>query len=208
MLLLALPELLAERGLKITGVLHLGAHRCEELDLYRRLGVSDENIVWVEANPQLAAEQPHVHNVLIGEVDDQLLPFHVASDTECSSLCEFGTHRESYPEVEETATLKLRTVTVDTFLARKELTQLPLNLVTIHLQGAELQALRGMPQLLTSVSALYMKVATVEIYRGCVLLPALDLYLEARGFQRVVTALTFENWGDALYLRTSPVSTQ
>ncbi len=34
---------------KITGVLHVGGHECEELEYYFRLGVDPDKIYWIEA---------------------------------------------------------------------------------------------------------------------------------------------------------------
>jgi len=37
----------------IKGILHIGAHECEELNDYNLNGITDENIIWIEANPIL-----------------------------------------------------------------------------------------------------------------------------------------------------------
>lgn len=37
-------------------ILHIGACLCEERDLYLRHGVSDADVVWIEANPQLVQQ--------------------------------------------------------------------------------------------------------------------------------------------------------
>jgi hypothetical protein len=39
---------LDSRGIPITGVLHLGAHECEEMGLYQSLGISSSDIVWID----------------------------------------------------------------------------------------------------------------------------------------------------------------
>ena len=36
----------------ITGVLHIGAARCEELEAYRKCGLTNDKIIWIEANPE------------------------------------------------------------------------------------------------------------------------------------------------------------
>ena len=42
-------ELLYKHNIKCKGVLHIGAHECEELEFYERLGISKTNIIWIDA---------------------------------------------------------------------------------------------------------------------------------------------------------------
>ncbi len=71
------------------------------------------------------------------------------------------------------------------------------------IQGAELKALQGAEFILPFANALYLEVNVEELYKGCSLLPELDAYLADRGFQRVLTRIVQEGWGDALYVRIS-----
>ena len=32
------------------GILHVGAHLCEEKELYNSIGITDDNILWIEGN--------------------------------------------------------------------------------------------------------------------------------------------------------------
>jgi len=32
------------------GILHIGAHLCEEKPIYNDIGITDDNILWIEAN--------------------------------------------------------------------------------------------------------------------------------------------------------------
>ena len=50
-MLIELADLVRKHNMKITGVLHVGAHIAEEAEKYQALGVS--NVWWVEANPDL-----------------------------------------------------------------------------------------------------------------------------------------------------------
>lgn len=42
--------LVRKYNLKINGILHIGAYMCEELDAYKKIGLTDQQIVWVEGN--------------------------------------------------------------------------------------------------------------------------------------------------------------
>ena len=38
--------------IKVNGILHIGAHDCEELDSYVKGGCPKDKIIWIEANPE------------------------------------------------------------------------------------------------------------------------------------------------------------
>ena len=52
-MLIKINELLSKYNLKIKGILHVGAHECEELLDYMRAGVKMNNIYWVEGNKDI-----------------------------------------------------------------------------------------------------------------------------------------------------------
>ena len=52
-MLIKINELLRKYDLKIKGILHVGAHECEELLDYMRAGVKRNNIYWVEGNKDI-----------------------------------------------------------------------------------------------------------------------------------------------------------
>jgi len=37
-------------NITLTGVLHLGAHECEELGFYHQMGLANSDIIWIDAN--------------------------------------------------------------------------------------------------------------------------------------------------------------
>lgn len=49
----ALPAIMTRHGVPAHGVVHVGAHEAQELDVYRACGFS--RMLWVEPNPDLAA---------------------------------------------------------------------------------------------------------------------------------------------------------
>ena len=49
--------------------------------------------------------------------------------------------------------------------------------------------------------AQYLEVNEKELYKGCGLLPEMDVFLETHGFKRVLMEMTCHGWGDALYVR-------
>ena len=208
--MLALSLITEEYKLQVTGVLHIGAHTCEERGDYHRMGLTDNDVIWIEGDPSLVQRQKisdsrvQIYQALISDVDNEDCSLMVASnDGGSSSILDFGTHKNSYPGIVEVNRIPLQTVTMDTFFTRHpELPIHKINLVNIDIQGAELKALRGMTSLLPQLTALYLEVNTQEVYKGCALLPDIDAFLSEYNFQRVRQALREDaGWGEALYIR-------
>lgn len=109
--LIDLQQLIATYDLRVTGVLHLGAHLGEEADAYRANRI--ERVVWIEGNPELLenlsrAVEPHGHRVvpaLIGARDGEAAELHVTNNYESSSILPLGTHREHHSEIYVTHSL-------------------------------------------------------------------------------------------------------
>lgn len=186
--------------LNVRGVLHVGAHDCEELPLYRdKWGLTDNQILWIDANPD--KKVPYCH--AISDRDGERRAFHISNNLQSSSLLEFGTHRAEHPEVEYTHSIEVETITLDTFFDTYRLDPKQYNFWNLDIQGAELLALKGGTRALQYADWVYLEVNIKELYKGCALLPEVDLFLEAAGFQRTHTALTEHGWGDALYARST-----
>lgn len=191
-------------GIKIHGVLHIGAHLCEEKNLYESWGVSSENIIWVDAIPRCEG----VHKAVISNTDGEKVTFYTTNNHQSSSILEMGTHQIRHPYVTVTGSEERDTTTIDTFMTQfpPEL-QNSINYVHLDIQGAELKALQGALTLLPQVDAIMTEVNVEHLYKDCALLPEIDAFLASHGFQRVWTDINQHNWGDALYLTTKKIPT-
>lgn len=208
MLLIPLETMFAEHGVQPKGVLHLGAHTGEEAAAYRQAGA--ERVIWFEANPrtfdQLAAhlasfpEQRAVH-AAVSDVDDHMVTFTIASNNQSSSLLRMKHHLARYPGILEVERVEVRTVTVDTYLARAGLSPSDYDFAVLDLQGAEILALRGMKGCLPHLRWILTEVSFEELYEGGPLIEDLDAFLAQHGMVRAATVDTGKGWGDALYVR-------
>jgi hypothetical protein len=202
----AVRDELAKHGVVARGVFHVGAHNCEELDGYNRIGISAEKVVWVEALAEKVLVTktrgiPNIYHAVITDKDGVEVTFHVGNDTQVSSVLEFGTCTTEHPWVQYVSQFTAPGVTVDTFFSREGLDAAHYNLWNFDIQGAELMALRGATAALSHAEALYLEVNVKELYKGCGLLPELDAFLGSHGFQRIRTEMTNHGWGDALFIR-------
>jgi FkbM family methyltransferase len=195
---------LKAKNILVKGILHIGAHECEELAAYVRNGTPASEVDWIEANPELvarmAAKGIKVHNAAISDVEAEL-PFHITNNGQSSSLLEFGTHATSYPWCKVVKTLTVKTERLTTVVAREHIPMERRNFWNLDIQGAELSALKSAGDLLRYVDAIYTEVNTREVYKGCAILSDLDAFLEKNGFYRHSISMTNEGWGDALYIR-------
>ena len=190
--------------LNIKGILHVGAHKCEEQNVYLK-HTNNENIYWVEAIDYLVEEnlksnpELNIINECVGDIDDKEITFKISNNTLSSSILELGEHKNLHPHVEFIKVLNKKTKTLKTILENNNLKN-KFNLLILDLQGAELLALKGLDNLLNNFDFIYTEVNEKEIYIDCVLLNELDTYLNNSGFDRKYLN-TLNSYGNALYIR-------
>ena len=187
---------------EITGVLHVGGHLAEELEIYMSNNI--ENVIWVEADQkrsnQIKKLVPAQHQVIcsvVGDEDGKTVTFHEANNGQSSSIFNFGTHVVEHPEVFYVSETKKRMRRLDTLAAEYSFHEF--NFLNLDIQGAELLAIKGLGNLLNEVKYIYTEVNEKSLYEGCCLISDLDDYLS--GFQRVITEMTHFGWGDAFYVK-------
>jgi FkbM family methyltransferase len=200
-------EILNPLNIKIQGVLHIGAHLCEELKIYESIGIDKSCIDWIEANPELVQTMKergvHVHQAAISDIEEDV-EFKITNNGESSSLLEFGTHATSYSWCKVVKSIRVQTKTLDSVVRTNNIPILKRNFWNLDIQGVELNALRSAGRFIDSADAIYSEVNTEEVYKKCSLLSEMDAFLESKGFQRKLIAMTDRGWGDALWVRVRP----
>jgi len=196
----------------VTGVIHVGAHHCEELGYYRDfLKLSNEQIVWIEANPLLVnrCKQFLPTSIILqgvcSEQAGQIVDFTITKNLHdgnhaSSSLLPLGTHKQHHPQVVVDRVIQTTTTTVDDLLAPYQETN-KANMMNLDVQGAELMVLKGALNTLQNIKYIYAEVNEEHLYEGCALMSELDEWLQPFGFKRVETRMTQYKWGDALYVK-------
>jgi FkbM family methyltransferase len=200
-------EIIHSFGINVTGVLHIGAHNCEELQFYKdHLQISPENIVWVDAMEDKIRQNkergiPNQYQAVISDVDDCDVNFNIANNGESSSIFEFGTHSVEHPHIRYVGQQKLKTKTIVSLYVENNLDVKKYNFWNLDIQGAELLALKGSRYIIDYVDAIYLEVNDKELYKGCAMFNELDEFLKSKGFVLVIKDVTRYGWGDALYCR-------
>jgi FkbM family methyltransferase len=200
-----IAKILAENDIHIFGSFHIGAHECEEIHFYKKLGLKLEDVVWVDAihskvNEATKRGIPNVYNAVITDKDDEEIIFNVSNNVQSSSVLEFGTHSKEHPWVVYVDKMNLTSITIDTFFERNNIDASKYNFWNFDIQGAELMALKGATQSIKYAKAIYLEVNEKELYKNCGLITDIDTFLHQYNFKRVVTNITQHGWGDALYI--------
>lgn len=69
-------------------------------------------------------------------------------------------------------------------------------------RGGAIGLKRGV-EALKHVNILYLEVNEKELYKDCALIGDIDDFVGRFGFTRLITKMTKNGWGDAIYVKTS-----
>jgi FkbM family methyltransferase len=199
-------NLLRSLNIGVTGVLHIGAHECEEMPFYSKLGLNDKDVIWIDAISEKVEQAknrgiPNMYNAVVTDSDDKDISFNISNNNESSSVLEFGTHSTEHPHVFFTSKIEMKSITVDTFFKRNGIDGSKCNFWNFDIQGAELMALKGAINSIKHAKVLYLEINEKELYKGCALVTEIDSFLEGYGFIRIHTVMTPHGWGDGLYIK-------
>lgn len=207
--MIPLSELISEYNVKPRGIVHVGAHEGQELDSYLEHQVPE--VIWIEANPTICETlkmrlMPHkghtAYQFAAHEQDQQIVQLNVMENTMSSSILYPKKHLEYYPHVPVTEKIDVVTKKLDTFFAEENIDMSQFNFLNMDIQGAELMTLKGCEMNLVHFDYIYTELNTDYLFEGCCLADEVDEFLMKRGFTRVATRMTGDNWGDALYVRS------
>ena len=176
------------------GVLHLGAHRGTEAEVYNWFG---KKVIWFEAVPYIydqLKENIQVYSnqscfcALLGNEDGTKKNFYISNnDSASSSLFNFSKNTLSGKyfsnrvlQMKKNISLPMKKL--DTILEDQNISADEYDHWIIDLQGAELLALKGSENSLQYCKSMSVEVSTVDIYDGGVMWEELRLWLEKKNF--------------------------
>lgn len=206
-MLIELDDIVKKYSMNINGVLHIGAHECQELPKYLKY-VEKNKIVWLEANPilveKVCSKDPDliVYQEIITDADGQEKILKIANSDQSSSILDFEKHSQDFPNIFYVGEFKGISKTVKTIYQENNIPETFANFLNIDIQGVELLALKGMGNLLENFDYLYLEINTEKMYKDCCLVEEIDAYVKNFGFSRVETKMWHQGgWGDALYIK-------
>lgn len=192
----------------IKGIIHIGAHLCEEHEVYNLSGLKKQ--IWIEGNPRLHEENARrfngnedvkVFNEVIADTEKEIKLF-ISNASMSSSILPLKEHRNQFPGIIYIGEHVTKSKRFDTMAKEQDINMDEYNFLNIDIQGAELLALKSFGELISNIDYIFTEINTIEMYEGCVIIEELDDYLLQKGFERKETAMyELGGWGDALYLR-------
>jgi len=192
-------------NIKIEGILHVGAHECEELDGYINYGLTQNDIIWIDALQEKvdSMNKLGIINIYCNAISNicETTTFNIANNYMSSSLLKFGTHSNYFPEIIYTEERTIQTITLEKFFEINNLNNAKYNFWNLDIQGTELNALIGGAKLLHYVDAIYLEVNVEELYKNCATLNVIESFLKTHGFINVAMYINNEQYGDALFIK-------
>lgn len=202
-MLISLHDLVQKYNVVFKGVLHVGAHECEELNDYLKY-LPINKILWVEGLEDKVQQCKNTFpGVLIEHavVSDtvETVTFNRANNGQSSSILEFGLHKHFHSHVHYVSSCSVETQVLSDILPKYDIDY---NFLNLDIQGVELKALKGMEKYLDKVDYVYTEVNSDYVYEKCALVTEIDEYLKQFNLHRVETSWCQDfRWGDAFYIR-------
>lgn len=191
--------------LKITGVIHVGAHEGQEVYLYEKFKIS--SIALFEPLPNVYAklyenygQKYQTFNVALGNVEGVVtMNIENTNGNKSSSILKPHKHIDYYPHIVFNDTLSVNIQRLDSYTD----TLKNYNMLVIDTQGYEMEVLKGGKVFLEKIDYIICEVNQEELYFDCPMVNDIDDFLESYDFSRVETSWSWDNetWGDALYIK-------
>lgn len=205
---------------KIYGVIHIGAHECEESIAYEYADI--KNVFWVEAQKDLYLKNKkkgfNIGHYCVSSTNNKEVIFNISNNSQSSSYLDLDIHKRDYPGINYIREEKMQTTTLKKIYEKENLKENFANYLHLDIQGAELEALKGAGDLLNNFDYIYTETNLLHMYKDCGLLWDLDDYLKKYNFIRLDTDFNpgdrktisgewpgirdfvIDSWGDVLYV--------
>jgi FkbM family methyltransferase len=202
-MLLDLVKLKEKYGLKIKGILHIGAHFGQEYSIYEELNIKD--VMFFEPLPHTfetlkrnVGDRAVLVNTALGNTVGEIeMNVETVNQGQSSSILEPIIHLQQYPHIKFTDKVMVNITKLDTFIEDRG----KYNFINIDVQGYELEVFKGGSEYLNHIDYVMTEVNRDEVYKGCPRIEELDEYLGTYGFERVESTWDGGTWGDAFYIK-------
>lgn len=196
-----------EYNITPTGIIHIGAHLCEERSSYIDLGLTDSDIIWIEGNTNLVNKNKdtfkniNIYDAIVSDIDGKDVEFILTTNDQANSILEFGEIVNEHPDIKEINRIKKKTITLPTLLKGRDIKKY--NCLVMDIQCAELLALKGMTTILKNFDCILTEVNTKQIYNGCGTFNDIVFMLKEYDIIPTDVTLTEHGWGDAVFIKRS-----
>jgi len=181
--------------IKSSGILHLGAHRGKEAEIYQWF---NKKVLWIEANPNIFSDlNNHIKyyfkqvaiNALLGDENKKKNFFVSNRDASCSSIFDLSDEVKNKKlwkneNIIMKKKIKLAMKKLDTLIAEKEIDIKDYNHWILDLQGSEIQVLKGSIDSLKYCNSMMVEISKKNFYEnGSTQWKDLNKFLNMHGFK-------------------------
>ena len=210
-MLLNFTHLVNKYKLHINGVLHIGAHYGEEIELYKNYLIND--IICFEPLPSnfyilenIVGQKAESYNIALGNENKKILMnVETANNGQSSSILNPKLHIQQYPHITFDKKIEVNMLKLDDFMtfhqANGKNKNKSFNFINIDVQGYELEVFKGGKETLKNIDYIISEVNKEYLYEGCCLIQEIDEFLSEYNFSRAETSWDGITWGDAFYIK-------
>tara|TARA_B100000242_G_scaffold281714_1_gene242269 strand:+ start:2279 stop:3022 length:744 start_codon:yes stop_codon:yes gene_type:complete len=200
-----LPNFIDQFIKEINGIIHVGAHRGQEVRKYIEY---NKKVVLFEPQKEIFADlikkvdnlnNINCYNFALGSKNEiSRLNKSKGNDGLSSSILTPKLHLVTQPDIsfedsEEVEIKRFDSLEIET-----------LNFLTLDVQGLELEVLKGFGRELENVNFIFTEINTKYLYKNNALVSEIDEYLNKYNFVRIYTNIDcFNYFGDAFYVKTN-----
>lgn len=176
----------------VSGVIHVGANSGQERDEYNLYSL---NVIWIEPIPKVFNKlkknikkysKQKAYKYLLTNIDNQNINFKIANNAgQSSSILELNQHKDIWPKVEYTRSIKLKSSTLKNVIKHEKIDIKRYQALIIDTQGSELLVLKGGSNLLKNFRYIKTEAADFESYKECCLIKDLSKFLDKFGFKEI-----------------------
>lgn len=209
-MLLELPSLIRKYNMNITGVIQVGAHHGQEVQLYTKLHIAPIILIeparrafnFLEAKYGDSYPLIRLFNCACADYEGESEMFIETHNQGMSnSLLEPARHLQQYPDIAfDGGKEKVKVRKLDGL----EFDRQQFNFLNMDVQCAEMLVLKGAVQTLENIDYIISEVNNVgaELYKGCTDIVEMDKFLDELGFIRPENPSWIGGtWSDAFWLR-------
>jgi FkbM family methyltransferase len=206
-MLISFTDLKKKYSMDIKGIIHIGAHRGEELEEYIYNGIQDIilfeplnlNFSILERNVSDLNANISGHQVALGNEEKMVTMYVSDNQQQSSSILKPKLHLKNHPTVGFPSVEEVEMRRLDSFAEETQ----NFNFINMDVQGYELEVLKGGSETLNHIDYVYCEVNRDEVYEDNAYVEQLDEFLSTYNMERVETYWQGGIWGDALYVRNS-----
>jgi FkbM family methyltransferase len=204
-MILSFTTMVKKYNMDIKGIIHIGAHRGQEIEEYVDNGIQDIimfepvslNFNILEKRMQDVNANITAYQVALGNEEKNVTMYLSDNDLISSSVLRPKVHLQLHPGVGFPGTEEVEMKRLDSFSEETE----NFNFINMDVQGYELEVLKGGVETLKHVDYVYCEINRDELYEGNAFVEDLDVFLADYSMERVETDWAGTLWGDALYVR-------